>query len=356
MTGQITNANLGTGAIDGSNSGTVATPSMTGINGYTTNGIVVVPQVTGLLMQLGNDNGGTVTLSNMNNTYTGGTTITAGTLIIASALTAPLGAASTGAANVSGCAGANNYSSCIDNAVRATNGIVFESLTEGNGTLQFGTNSSSGGTAMTESRNISIGQEVANINMNGNTVTLTGNLFTPNLNTSGAAPLVVDGKGTLVLDPASGGNPLFYGNIEISKGTLQVASDAAMGATTGPLIGQVEMDNGTFQAGGTFSSVRSMFMHGSVSTYDTNGFDTSWAGGLTDVQRTLEVTTPVPAAGNVTFNSLDDRRHRGAGANAGTSPGVSVTLTNGVTREANATLLLGRIAAHWAPRSRCSTT
>jgi autotransporter-associated beta strand protein len=339
VTGQITNANLGTGAIDGSNSGSVTTPSMTGINGYTTNGVVVVPQVSGLLMQLGNDDGGTVTLSNTHNTYTGGTTITAGTLIIAGE--GSLGAASTGAANTGGCAGANNYSSCIDNAVRATNGIVFESLTEGNGTLQFGTNSSSSGTAMTENRNISIGQEIANVDMNGNTVTLTGNLYTPNLNTSGAAPLVVDGKGTLVLAPSSGSNPLFYGDIEISKGTLQVASDAAMGATTGPLVGQVEMDNGTFQAGASFTSVRSMFMHGSVSTYDTNGYSTVWEGGLTDVQRTLQViNSSTTTAGNVTFDSLTIGASAALEPTAGSSPGVSVTLTNGITREGNGTLFL----------------
>ena len=144
VTGVISNSNLGTGAIDGSNSGSVATPSMTGLNGYTTSGVVVEAQVSGLLLQLGANNSGTVTLSNTN-TYSGGTTITAGTLIIAG--DGSLGAASTGAANVSGCVGGNNYSSCIDNAVRATNGIVFESLTEGNGTLQFGTNTS-GGTAM----------------------------------------------------------------------------------------------------------------------------------------------------------------------------------------------------------------
>jgi fibronectin-binding autotransporter adhesin len=338
VTGQITNANLGTGAIDGGNSGSVATPSMQGLNGYTTNGIVVVPQVSGLLMQLGADNGGTVTLSNANNTYTGGTTITAGTLIIAG--DGSLGTASTGAANTSGCAGANNYSGCIDNAVRATNGIVFESLTEGNGTLQFGTNTS-GGTAMASSRNISIGQEIANFNMNGNTVTLTGNLFTPNINTSGAAQLVVDGKGTLILAPGNGNNAQFHGNIEIAKGTLNVASDAAMGATTGSLIGQVEMDNGTFQAGASFASVRSMFMHGSVSTYDTNGFNTSWAGGLTDVQRTLEVTnSSSTTAGNVTFSSLTIGATASLEPTAGTSPGVSVTLTNGITRGANATLML----------------
>ncbi len=333
VTGQITNANLGTGAIDGSNSGTVTTPSMTGINGYTVNGIVVVPQVSGLLMQLGADDGGTVTLSNTNNTYTGGTTITAGTLIIAG--DGSLGAASTGAANVSGCAGANNYSSCIDNAVRATNGIVFESLTEGNGTLQFATNT-------TENRNISIGQEIANFNTNGNTVTLTGNLYTPNLNTSGAAPLVAEGEGTLILAPSSGSNPLFYGNIEIAKKTtLEVSRDAAMGATTGPLVGQVEIDDGTFEAGASFSSVRSMFMHGSVGTYDTNGFDTSWAGGLTDVQRTLKITnTSTTNTGNVTFNSLTIGASAALEPDAGKSPGVSITLTNGVTREGNATLFL----------------
>src|SRR5208282_2884877 len=135
-----------------------------------------------------------------------------------------------------------NYSGCIDNAVRATNGIVFESLSEGSGTLQFGTNTT-GGAPMSSSRNISIGQEVANINMNGNTVTLTGNIATSNINTSGPGPLIVNGKGTLILAPTdtTTGNSLFYGNIEISKGTLQVASDAAMGATTGPLIGQIEM-------------------------------------------------------------------------------------------------------------------
>ena len=237
--------------------------------------------------------------------------------------------------------GGNNYSACIDNAVRATNGIVFESLSEGSGTLQFGTNAT-GGTPMSSSRNISIGQEVANINMNGNTVTLTGNIATSNINTSGAAPLIVNGKGTLILAPTDTtiGNSLFYGNIEISKGTLQVASDAAMGATTGPLIGQIEMDNGTFQAGASFSSVRGMFMHGSVSTYDTNGFDTSWAGGLTDVQRTLKVINSGSAAGNVTFNSLTIGATAALEPNAGSSAGVSVTLTNGVTREANATLFL----------------
>jgi fibronectin-binding autotransporter adhesin len=345
ITGQITNGNLGTGAIGGATTGTVTQGTMNGINGYAIGSLVIEPQVTGLLVQLGANNGGTVTLSNANNTYSGGTTITAGTLIIAG--DGSLGTASTGPLGVSngmvnGCSGAN-YSGCVDNAVRATNGIVFESLTEGNATLQFGTNTT-GGTAMSSNRNISIGQEIANINMNGNTVTLSGNIATSNLNTSGAAPLVVDGKGTLIL---SGNNSAFHGDIDVAKGTLQVGAgltntqvDNALGATTGPLASQVEMDNGTFQAGGSFTTQHGMFMHGSVSTYDTNGFNTSWAGGLTDVQRTLDVINSGTGKGNVTFSSLSIGATAALAPNAGTSAGVSVTLTNGVTREGNATLFL----------------
>jgi hypothetical protein len=73
ITGPITNANLGTGALDGSVTGTMASGSFTGLNGYTTSGIIVEQHVTGLLMQLGSNNGGTVTLSGTN-TYSGGTT------------------------------------------------------------------------------------------------------------------------------------------------------------------------------------------------------------------------------------------------------------------------------------------
>src|SRR5580658_2891647 len=275
VTGVISNTTLsaGTGAIDGSNSGSVATPSMTGINGYTTGGVVVVPRVSGLLMQLGANDGGTVTLSNTN-TYQGGTTITAGTLIITG--DGSLGQASTGPLPVSNglvtsCAGANNYSGCVDNAVRATNGIVFESLTEGNGTLQFGTTT---GQTIGSSRNISIGQEIANIGLTQNsTITLSGNIVTSNLNTSGAAPLVTSsvtgsGSATLIL---SGNNTAFYGNIEIGKHTtVQVASAQSLGAQSGSLINQVEIDDGTFQTSGSFSAAQGVLMHGSSGTFDTD--------------------------------------------------------------------------------------
>ncbi len=356
VTGQITNGNLGTGAIDGSNSGSVTTPSMTGINGYTTNGIVVQPHVTGLLMQLGADNGGTVTLSNTNNTYSGGTTITAGTLIIAgdSNTGGSLGAASTGALPVSNglvtaCAGGNNYSGCVDNAVRATNGIVFESLTEGNGTLQFGTTTNQ---TVSTNRNISIGQEIANIALtSGSSVTLSGNIVTPNLNTGGAAPLVtsnVTGSGNATLS-LTGNNTAFYGNIEIGKNTtVQVASAQSLGVQSGSFINQLEIDDGTFKAGGSFTAAQGVLMHGSVGTFDTNGYSTTWAGGLTDVQRTLKVINNGSTAGSVTFSSMtigaSAALELSDGSGSGSSGDTSVTLTNGITREANATLFLEPVA------------
>ncbi len=89
-------------------------------------------------MQLGNDLGGTVTLSG-NNTYTGGTTIIAGNLIIAS--DAALGAApplTTAQFNSSLNLNSLGFPTNALAAVQADNGIIFNSLTEGNGTLTIG--------------------------------------------------------------------------------------------------------------------------------------------------------------------------------------------------------------------------
>ncbi len=331
LTGVLNNAELGTGALDGSNSGTIAASaaSFTGINGYTSNGIVVQPHLSGLVMQLGADDKSTVTLAGTANTYTGGTTLIAGTLVAAS--DGSLGAAPTGAA-----IDPNN----VANSVRAANGIVFASLSEGNATLQFGTGT--GGTFAT-ARNISIGQETANFDMHGNTVTLTGQIASSDLNTSGVAPLTVNdsiGTGTLVLAPSTGSNALFHGNLQISAGTLQVSSDAAMGATTGPSyeIGQIDLDGGTLKAGASFSSVRSVFLSGG-STYDTNGFATSYAGSLTDTQRTLKVINSGTSAGSVSFGGLDINATATLAPDHGTSAGVSVNL-NGITRGGDATLFL----------------
>jgi fibronectin-binding autotransporter adhesin len=80
----ISDATLSTGALD-------ANGTFTGLNGYSIGGLTIQPHLPGFVMHLGN----TVTLSG-SNTYTGGTTLLAGTLVANS--DGALGAAPTGRA------------------------------------------------------------------------------------------------------------------------------------------------------------------------------------------------------------------------------------------------------------------
>lgn len=329
VSGVIDTATANGGALDGNG-------TFTGLRGLNLGSVTIgtPASTTGLVMQLGADLGGTVTLSGAN-TYAGGTTILAGTLIISS--DANLGAASPTNPDITTIRTADN--------VRATNGVVFNSLSEGAGTLQINS-------AMTFNRPIGVGGETAIINPNGNTVTLTGPIISLDLNATGYPDLTVakSGGGTVILAPTAGSNPYFYGNWIVSGGTLQASSDAALGNTSGPAaaIGQIVLDGGTFQAGASFSSVRSVSLTGG-STFDTNGVSTSFAGTLTDVQRTLTVKNgSTTQAGSVSFNSLNisgtnTTASTGATASlalAGGSKGVTLTLTNGIVRTDRSTLFI----------------
>jgi fibronectin-binding autotransporter adhesin len=300
--GVISNATLSTGAIDGNGGFT----GITTINAGTAAAPIIIgtPNV-GLVMQLGNDGGKTVTLSGAN-TYTGGTSILAGDLVVAN--DAALGAAVPTGATID----PNN----VKTSVQAANGIIFNSLDEGNGTLTLGTGTGNGSTTFTTARSIAVGGETATINLNGNITTLTGQLVSLGVsgvgvgNASGFSDLTIDdnasNKSVLILSTAS---PYFYGNIIIggaNKPTVRVMNDAALGNTTGPAasIGQVELNGGTLQAGASFAAPeRNLFLQ-SGSNFDVNGFTTS-RGNLTDVQRTLEILkSNTTTAGAVTFNSL----------------------------------------------------
>ncbi|HTH96607.1 MAG TPA: ParB-like protein, partial [Stellaceae bacterium] len=293
----------------------------------------------GFVLQLGNDSGGTVTLSG-NNTYTGGTTIVAGTLIITSD-------ASLGAAALSNPISLSN----ITGGVEADNGIIFNSLDEGNGTIQIGTTASPGTNSFTENRPIAVDGEVAAFNLNGNTLTLTGPLYSVGAlstgisNQTGENDITVEdnsssANGKLVL-PSTDNNPNFRGNWNIVSGTLQVSNDASLGATTGPSyeIGQIELNGGTLQAGASFSSVRSLFLQ-SGSTIDTNGFATSFSGNMQDVQRTLTVANGGAAAGSVSFGSSEFASTAilsiDAGTATSTTGGAGTTVSLGsITRDGN---------------------
>ncbi len=129
-------------------------------------------------------------------------------------------------------------------------------------------------------------------------------------NANGISDLTIDdnsfNQGLLILSTPS---PLFDGNLIIGNTnapTVRVMNDAALGNTTGSpaLIGQVELNGGTLQAGASFAAPERNLFLGSGSTFDVNGFTTSW-GTLTDVQRTLEIeNTNTKTQGNVTFNNL----------------------------------------------------
>jgi autotransporter-associated beta strand protein len=346
LNGVISNSTLATGALDGNggftgittiNAGTAAAP------------ITIGTPNTGFIMQLGGSNsndqiGGanhSVTLGGVN-TYTGGTSILAGNLIVA-------GDSSLGAAVP---VGATIDPNNIKASIQAANGIVFNSLTEGNGTLTLGTADGNGTATFATARPIAVDGEVATININGYITTLTGQIVSLGSNGVGlgnataVSDLTIDDtsssqKGVLILSTAS---PNFYGNIIIGSSgapTVRVMNDAALGNTTGVAasIGQVELNGGILQAGASFAAPERNLFLGGGSSFDVNGFTTSW-GNLTDIQRALVLLNGNTAtAGAVTFNSLTI----GGTATlqlAGGAAGETVTLTNGITRQPGATLVL----------------
>jgi autotransporter-associated beta strand protein len=337
LNGVISNSTLAGGALDGNGTFT----GITTVNfGTAAAPITIGTPNTGFIMQLGNDLGNSVTLGGVN-TYTGGTSILAGNLIIA-------GDSSLGATSP---AGATIDLDNIKASVQAANGIIFNSLGEGNGTLTIGTSAGNGVSTFSTARPIAVDGEVATINLNGYIVTLTGQLVSLGSNgvglgnATGVSDLTIDdtgsSKGVLILSTAS---PNFYGNLIIGSNkspTVRVMNDAALGNTSGVAasIGQVDLNGGTLQAGASFAAPERNLFLGSGSNFDVNGFTASW-GNLTDVQRTLVVLNSNTATtGAVTFNSLAI----GGTATlqlAGGAAGETVTLTNGITRQPGGTLVI----------------
>lgn len=334
----ISNATLSTGTL-------AANGTFTGITefnlGTPSNPVMVGTPQSGFVMQLGFDAGNSVTLSG-NNSYTGGTTLIAGNLMVTS--DAALGAAAP--------AGYTINPNGILASVQAANGIIFNSEDEGMATLEIGTTATPGNGTGTFSTNrpIAVDGETATINLNGYLVTLNGQIVSLGTdgtglgNESGASAITINdtstsANGKLIL-PGTANNSGFYGNWIISAGTLNVSSDASLGNTTGPSyeIGQIELNGGTLQAGASFSSVRSLFLGGG-STYDTNGFTTSFSGSLTDVQRTLTVmNSSATTAGAVSFGAFDVAT---TAILALTSTGAGETVSfGGINRTGNATLFI----------------
>ncbi len=344
------------GAIDGNGTFT----GITQINaGTTQNPIYIDTPNIGFIMQVGADKGFTVTLSNTANTYVGGTTFLAGTLVIAGDRSL---SAAPGETNTQFLASltfdAEGFPGNVTAAVQADNGIIFNSLSEGNGTLTIGTTAGAftGTSPFTTSRPIAVGNEAATINVNGSYVELEGQLVTlpyDNLGlgyTGGFPAFTIDDlssgggstptAGTLILSTPS---PYFYGDIIIgNKGTptVEVMSDAALGNTTGPAaeIGEVELNGGTLQTGASFAAPeRDINLEGG-SQIDLDGNTTTW-GTLTDVKRTIAIGNSSATAGAITFSSFTISQtsilQLDGSANGTTYTGnETVTFTNGINQTA----------------------
>ncbi len=333
----ISNATLANGVLDGNG-------TFTGVRNQTLGSVTIGSTDPGFILQVGADKGFTVTLSGAN-TYTGGTTILAGTLIVNG--DAALGAAAPSSYTID--------PKNIAASVQAANGIIFNSLSEGDGTLQF----ASSATPYVINRPIAVSGETAKINVNGGgtTLTLTGQIVSLGSggaglgSANGESDLRKTGGGTMILAPASGSNPLFYGNWILSNGVLVASSDAALGNTSGPAytIGQIVFNGGTFRPGASFNSVRSVSMKDN-GTFDTAGFTTSFSGTLdTGSGKVLTVSNSnASTAGSVTFGSLNI-----SGANTTTTTGTTatlalvggaagdtVTLTGGVSRTDRSALFI----------------
>jgi autotransporter-associated beta strand protein len=352
------NGHYETGALADNGTSTGAFTGVTEINaGTVSNPILIGTANIGFIMQLGYDGKKTATLSNTANTYSGGTTILAGHLIVAS--DGSLGAAPTETLaqfNASLTFDAEGTPNNVTAAVQADNGIIFNSLSEGNGTLTLGT--TTGGT-FTTSRPIAVGNEVATLDVNGNTVTLNGPLITlPNDtvglgNTASFPSLTIDDlssggtatatAGKVVLSTAS---PYFYGDIIIGNTgapTVEVMNDAALGNTStingsSLPIGQIELNGGTLQTGASFTaSERNIVLDGS-SQIDLDGQTTTW-GTLTDTKRSIEIGNSSGTAGAITFGSFNISQTStlqldGKAAGTTYTGTETVTFTNGVQQTA----------------------
>jgi fibronectin-binding autotransporter adhesin len=366
--GGISNATLASGALAGNGTFT----GITEINaGTASNPIMIGTPNVGLILQLGNNNDtiplakkspsyvDAVTLTGTN-TYTGGISILAGMLIVQGDTSLGATPTESNANFLSGLMLSAGVPINVLAAVQADNGIIFNSLTEGNGTLTIGTTT---GGAFTTSRPIAIGSEAATINVNGNTVTLNGSLITLGYDgvgigqTSGFSPLTIDddsvngGKtataGTLILSTSS---PYFYGDIiignngtptvEVTSTAAQGWSNTALGNTTGPAaeIGELELNGGTLKTGTEIVAPERDIVLDGGSQIDLDGNTSTW-GTLTDVKRTIAIGDSSSTPGSITFSSFTISQtatlQLDGSANGTTYSGnETVTFTNGIVQTA----------------------
>ena len=271
--------NLGTGGL----AGTINTPAIHNrgrIVANFTDALTLAADISGggSVRKLGT---GKLTLTG-NNSYTGGTTIGAGTIAVSS--DANLGDVSGGLAlglNLLGNSGGTLETTASFASARAI------TLNSGGGTID--TNS-------------------------GVTTTLTGGI-------DGSGPLTKAGIGTLVLT----GTNTYTGGTVITGGVVQAGSDAVFGAAGAMLT----LAGGTIQATASFTSTRPVTLAGAGGTFDANGNVLTLQGGITGTGALTKA-----GAGALILSGTNDYSG-GTTVSAGVLQGTTTSLQGSIVNNAS---------------------
>ncbi|KWO47840.1 autotransporter outer membrane beta-barrel domain-containing protein [Burkholderia sp. MSMB1459WGS] len=153
----------------------------------------------------------------------------------------------------------------------------------------------------------------------------------------GSGAVEKTGAGTLTVAPAAAGGNTYSGGTTITQGTLSVAADNALGASSGSLT----FNGGTLQLGGAFdlASSRAVSITSNNGTIDTQGFNSTLTQGITGAGSLTKL-----GGGTLTMNGTNGYAG-GTNVNAGTvivgdATSASAALGGGgpVTVAAGATL------------------
>nr|WP_241291744.1 autotransporter outer membrane beta-barrel domain-containing protein [Burkholderia stabilis] len=153
---------------------------------------------------------------------------------------------------------------------------------------------------------------------------------------SGAGAVEKTGAGTLTVAPSAAGGNTYSGGTTITQGTLSVAADNALGATSGSLA----FNGGTLQLGSAFNlaSGRAVSITSNNGTIDTQGFNSTLTQGITGAgaltklgSGTLTLNGASSYAGGTNVNAGTVIVGDGTSASAALGGGGPVTVASGAT-------------------------
>jgi autotransporter-associated beta strand protein len=319
---------LGDGGTGGSILGNVFNHTTLAVNRsdtYTFGGLIVGD---GAFMQMGSG----TTIFTANNFYTGGTTISAGTLQLGN-----------GGTSGSIIGDVSNQGTLV---INRNNTVTLAGVISGAGSLSqigpgttilTGNNSYAGGTTIVAGTlqlgdGGSSGSIAGDVVNNGTFAINRSDLYTFGGVISGTGVLAQLGPGTTVLTAAN----TYSGGSAINAGVLAVAADANLGAASGGLA----FGGGTLRFLSGFPTTRAVTLSAGGGTFDTNGNTATLAGaiggsgGLTKIgDGTLVLSGPNTYSGGTTLaaGTLRLENNQALGTGALTTTGSVVDYANGVT-------------------------